>query len=574
MKKIKILFLSANPKNTDRLRLDEEVREIKEAMKLAKKGTRFEIISEFAVRVDDLRRSLLEHTPQIVHFSGHGAGSNGIALENDSGQMQLVSTASLARLFKFFRADLECVFLNACYSDVQAAAIHQHINYVIGMNQAIGDRAAIEFAKGFYDALGAGRSIEDAFELGCTTIDLESIPESSTPVLRSPSMRQAQTVSEVIPAIAEPTDEPVAEPTAKPVEAAPMAEPVLPAIEVVLEEPDGQVPLDSIFYIERPPIEMDCYETILRPGALIRVKAPRQMGKTSLLSRILHHVSARGYQTAAFSFQSADAKCLKDLDLFLKWFCARITNELNLANQVNEYWQDDFLGVKDKCTNYFQRYLLAEIDHPIVLGLDEVDEVFKYKEVAVDFLGLLRAWHEDAKNNLVWQKLRLIITHSKEVYIPLNINQSPFNVGFAVELPVLTQAQVQELVQRHGIDWTEAEIAQLMRLLGGHPYLVRAALYQIARGRMTLERLQQVAPTEEGLYGDHLRRHLLNLEDTEDDDLLEAARQVFTSDRPVNVGTTEAFKLRSMGIVKLQGNQVIPLCELYRQYFSDRLGVS
>ena len=544
MKKIKILFLSANPKNTDELRLDEEVREIKEAMKLAKKRTRFEIISEFAVRVDDLRRSLLEHTPQIVHFSGHGAGSNGIALENDSGQMQLVSTASLARLFKFFQADLECVFLNACYSDVQAAAIHQHINYVIGMNQAIGDRAAIEFAKGFYDALGAGRSIEDAFELGCTTIDLESLPESSTPVLRSPSMRQAQTVSEVIPAIAEPTDEPVAkptakpsaEPTAKPIQSAPVAEPVPLAIEVVLEEPDGQVPLDSIFYVERPPIEMDCYETILRPGALIRVKAPRQMGKTSLLSRILHHVSARGYQTAAFSFQSADAKCLKDLDLFLKWFCARITNELNLVNQVNEYWQDDFLGVKDKCTNYFQRYLLAEIDHPIVLGLDEVDEVFKYKEVAVDFLGLLRAWHEDAKNNLVWQKLRLIITHSKEVYIPLNINQSPFNVGFAVELPVLTQAQVQELVQRHGIDWTEAEIAQLMRLLGGHPYLVRAALYQIARGRMTLERLQQVAPTEEELYGDHLRRHLLNLEDTEDDDLLEAARQVFTSDRPVNVG--------------------------------------
>ena len=205
MKKIKILFLSANPKNTDELRLDEEVREIKEAMKLAKKRTRFEIISEFAVRVDDLRRSLLEHTPQIVHFSGHGAGSNGIALENDSGQMQLVSTASLARLFKFFQADLECVFLNACYSDVQAEAIHQHINYVIGMNQAIGDRAAIEFAKGFYDALGAGRPFEDAFEMGCTAIDLESLPESSTPVLRSPSMRQAQTVSEVIPAIAEPT---------------------------------------------------------------------------------------------------------------------------------------------------------------------------------------------------------------------------------------------------------------------------------------------------------------------------------------------------------------------------------
>lgn len=569
MKKIKILFLSANPKNTDQLRLDEEVREIKEAMRLAKKGTRFEIISEFAVRVDDLRRSLLEHTPQIVHFSGHGAGSQGIALENDAGQMQLVSTASLARLFKFFQADLDCVFLNACYSDVQAEAIHQHIDYVIGMNQAIGDRAAIEFAKGFYDALGAGRLFEAAFEMGCTAIDLESIPESSTPVLRSPSTRQAQAVvSKIMPAIAEaviPGQEPGLE-GGELVQAPKVTE-------VALEEPEGQVPLDSIFYVERPPIEMDCYETILRPGALIRVKAPRQMGKTSLLSRILHYVSEQGYQKAAFSFQSADAKCLKDLDLFLKWFCARISNELNLANQVNEYWQDDFLGAKDKCTNYFQRYLLAAIDRPIVLGLDEVDEVFKHEEVAVDFFGLLRAWHEKAKNDLVWQKLRLIITHSKEVYIPLNINQSPFNVGFAVELPVLTQAQVQELVHRHGIVWTEAEMAQLMGLLGGHPYLVRAALYQIARGRMTLERLQQVAPTEEGLYGDHLRRHLLNLEDTEDADLMRAAKQVFTTDRPVNVGTTEAFKLRSMGIVKLRGNEVMPLCELYRLYFSDRLGV-
>lgn len=102
MTKIKILFLSANPQDTDKLRLDEEMREIKEAMKLAQKRDRFEIISEFAVRVDDLRRALLEHTPQIVHFSGHGSGSRGIALEDNSGEMRLVNTLALARLFKFF----------------------------------------------------------------------------------------------------------------------------------------------------------------------------------------------------------------------------------------------------------------------------------------------------------------------------------------------------------------------------------------------------------------------------------------------------------------------------------------
>ena len=181
----KILLLSANPTDRSKLRLDEEVREIQAGLERAKRREEFEIIPKLAVRTEDLRRALLDYEPQIVHFSGHGAGDGGLALENNSGQMQLVSAQSLARLFKLFEDKIECVVLNACYSEVQAEAIHQHINYVIGMNNEIGDKAAIKFAVGFYDALGAGRSIEDGFEFGRTSIDLESIPESCTPVLKS-----------------------------------------------------------------------------------------------------------------------------------------------------------------------------------------------------------------------------------------------------------------------------------------------------------------------------------------------------------------------------------------------------
>lgn len=111
-----------------------------------------------------------------------------------------------------------------------------------------------------------------------------------------------------------------------------------------------------------------------------------------------------------------------------------------------------------------------------------------------------------------------------------------------------------------------------MAMVGGHPYLVRMALYQIARGRMTLQKLLQVAPTEEGPYYEHLRRHLSNLE--KDTDLFEAIKQVVAANRPVEISGTEAFKLRSMGLIEFQGNEVIPLCDLYRQYFRDRLGVS
>lgn len=337
---------------------------------------------------------------------------------------------------------------------------------------------------------------------------------------------------------------------------------------VLLDTPSGQVPLHSPFYIERSPIESECYETIINPGALIRVKAPRQMGKTSLMSRILNYAEQQGYQKACLNFQSADEEFLTNLDLFLQWFCVSITNELNLQEKLSEYWQG-VLGSKNKCTNYFQRYLLAEITTPVVLGLDEVDQIFQHPEIATSFFALIRTWHERGKNEAVWQKLRLVIVHSKEVYIPLNINQSPFNVGLPIELRELNCLEVENLVKLHNLELSSEQIKELMAMVGGHPYLVRQALYYIARKKITLEKLLQVAPTEEGPYSDHLRRHLNNLE--ENPELLTAIKQVIAVNYPVSIGTKEGFKLRSMGLVKFEGNSVMPLCELYRRYFSDRL---
>lgn len=182
-KRRKILLLAANPKDTQRLRLDEEVREIENGMRRAVLRDAFDVKTIWAVRTDDLRQALLDYEPHIVHFLGHGTGASGIALENTLGQTQLVNANGLKRLFRFFKEHVECVLLSACYSDIQASAIHQHIDIVIGMNQAIGDKAAIKFSRGFYDALGAGRPYRDAYEFGCCAVDLDGIPESLTPVI-------------------------------------------------------------------------------------------------------------------------------------------------------------------------------------------------------------------------------------------------------------------------------------------------------------------------------------------------------------------------------------------------------
>lgn len=543
-----ILILAANPSDTVRLRLPQEVREIEAGLNLSTGRDRFSLISQGAVRPEDLRRALLKHKPQIVHFSGHGAGEQGLIFEDDFGKAKPISTDALARLFGLCPS-VDCVLLNACYSQVQAEAIGQHIDYVVGMNDMIGDRAAIKFAVGFYDALGYDRSVPEAYEFGLAAIDLDGIDETATPVLlvRGVISQGSAHRDGVKLANLEPDREP----------------------EIELEEPEGLVPVGSPFYVERSPIETDCYETVIRPGSLIRIKAPRQMGKTSLLVRTLDWARSQHFKTVRLSFQEADTKTLDDLDEFLQWFCSSVTEELEMEDRLADYWKGA-RGIVRRCKRYFERYLLTELDQPIVLGLDEVDQVFEHPDIATDFFGMLREWHEEGKSNPLWRKLHLVIVHSKEVYIPLSINRSPFNVGLPIELRELNASEIAILIDKHRLSLTAHQKQQLTELVGGHPYLLRAALYQLARRRISLSQLLTEAPTEGGLYTDHLRRHLLNLEDNER--LVAAFQQVIQTYQPVQIGSTEAFKLNSMGLVRYQGNEVVPLCDLYRQYFRSRLG--
>ncbi len=178
-----ILIMVANPTNTSRLRLDEEVREIDEGLRRSNNRKQFKLEHKWAVRQRDFYRAILDTQPQVIHFCGHGVGQEGIVLEDEAGTAAFVHAETLSSMFELFATKgVECVLLNACYSQVQAEAISQRINYVIGMTRTIGDRAAINFAVAFYDALGAGEEIEFAFKLGCS--QLVGLKEHETPVFK------------------------------------------------------------------------------------------------------------------------------------------------------------------------------------------------------------------------------------------------------------------------------------------------------------------------------------------------------------------------------------------------------
>ncbi|PSB45529.1 CHAT domain-containing protein [Cyanosarcina cf. burmensis CCALA 770] len=182
-KRIKILFLAANPSDTTRLNLGKESSLIDRALRQAEFRDQFEVIQQWAVSVSDLQEFLLHHQPHIVHFSGHGSEASELILENDFGKSHPVPVEALSPLFFRLKDNIRCVVLNACYSEPQARAIAQHIDSVIGMSKAITDNAAISFATAFYRALGYGRDLNTAFHLGCSQIDLENLNEQDTPQL-------------------------------------------------------------------------------------------------------------------------------------------------------------------------------------------------------------------------------------------------------------------------------------------------------------------------------------------------------------------------------------------------------
>ncbi|OUL37342.1 hypothetical protein BV372_02810 [Nostoc sp. T09] len=517
---IRILFLIAEPTNTARLRLQEELREIKQRLLLANQRERFQLEFGFSARSEDVSQELLHFQPHIVHFSGHGTSTGELCFEDKLGKMQPVKPEALAALFELVANQVQCVVLNACYSDIQAKAIAQHIPFVIGMNTAIGDQAAIAFSVGFYKALGANRSPEEAFKFGCVEIQLENIPEQLTPILRK---------------------------------------------KIVSQSPDD-------FYVERPPTEQRCYEAIRQLGALIRIKAPDKMGKTSLMNRILTYARANNFQTVTLSCRRlVNRQVATDIERFLQSFCAVISNELGLTNKVNEYWDNQLTPIYNS-SEYFKKYLLPNTSRDFVLALNDVDLIFEHHELAQDFCNLLRSFHDMARrgdaNSKIWEKLRLIIVHSTEFYTSLDINNSPLaNVGLVVDLPEFSREQVQLLLKSYQMNWKSQKIEQLMAMVGGHPYLLKISIDEIKFNNKTFEQFLKEAPTLSGAFSDHLRELLEQLENNSD--LRTAFSQVISADAETQVKLHPriAKSLQRLGLIKLDVIFAKPRCKLYRLYF-------
>ena len=340
--------------------------------------------------------------------------------------------------------------------------------------------------------------------------------------------------------------------------------------QIYLEEGVKKIP-----YVERPALERQCYEELQRPGGLIRIKAPKKFGKTFLMDKLLSKLNAEHeYLTVSFNFLNLNHTVIKDLDQLLRSFCERVSHKLELKEHPSKYWKEE-RSSNSNCTYYFEDCILSNINRPLVIAFDNADRLFHYENIASEFFRMLRAWHEEANEYEIWGKFRIIIGHSTDVYIPMKINYSPFNVGLRVDLHEFNHQQVLRLAAQMGIEESiliGEKFTTLTKMVGGHPELVQRVFTQLSfQPGITLIDLMKSAATDEGIYEDHLWSLWEQLES--EPDLKSAFSKVIGSSEPVELPRKERFLLNRLGLVVYRGNKVEPRNQLYRLYFQQQLKV-
>lgn len=335
-----------------------------------------------------------------------------------------------------------------------------------------------------------------------------------------------------------------------------------------LEKPEGTMNAESSFYIVRTEDEKG-RQTVGRigHGETITIKGPRQMGKSSLLIRLVRTARQAGKRVAFLDFQLFDKAALADPEIFYRQFCAWLSDKLDLEDRIEDpkLWRTS-LGHSQRCTRYLERYVLKEISGPLVLAMDEVETMFD-TAFRSDFFGMLRGWHNSRADEPLWAGFDQVLVTSTEPYQLIdNLNQSPFNVGEVLELTDFSPAQVAELNRRHAQPLAPVAEQRLVELLGGHPFLTRRALFAVASGRVTPQQLFDTASDDRGTFGDHLRNHLFRLHGRAE--LVEGLRGIF---RNVNPDEHVFWKLRGAGLVRREGRTVVMRCQLYDRYFREHL---
>ena len=347
------------------------------------------------------------------------------------------------------------------------------------------------------------------------------------------------------------------------------SKPANPTGPLPLEPIGGAVPLNSQFYITRP-VDAELRNAVSRYDSIILVKGGRQIGKTSLLARGLQTARERGAKVALTDFQKFNAVNLESVGNFYLSLAESLADQLELDTMPGDVW-DERRGPNINFERFIRREVLAKLNAPLVWGLDEVDRLFVCS-FGSEVFGLFRSWHNERALDPSgpWAGLTLAIAYATEAHLFItDMNQSPFNIGTRLVLEDFSRTHVSELNRRYSSPLNdENELDRLIQLVGGHPFLVRRGLHEMKTLKTDISTLESEADSDEGMFGDHLRRILVLL--AKDTALTDVVRGLL---RGENCPTPESFyRLRSAGVIVGNSQTEVQIrCKVYAAYLKRHL---
>lgn len=330
-----------------------------------------------------------------------------------------------------------------------------------------------------------------------------------------------------------------------------------------LEAPEGTMAPESPFYVSRMADAIIADEQQHMAGYTLTIQAPRQMGKSSMLGRVMERAQDAGKRVAFVDFQAFGRVELSHPDALYRQFCDLIEVSLDLEPMVDTHWASSRASLQ-KCDLFMERRILPACKgQGLLLAIDEADSVLE-SPFSSDFFGLLRSWHNKRGTRpQAWRSFSLAMVISTEPGMLIdNLSQSPFNVGTNVKPEDFSFDETRQVHAVHGQPLREPELKALHDLLDGHPYLTRKALYLLSKRRYQPDELLKEADSETGPFGDHLRALMVRLHMRPN--LQAAMRSAVRSgvvDGPVR------HRLIAGGLIKERAGRLVARNSLYERYF-------
>lgn len=332
-------------------------------------------------------------------------------------------------------------------------------------------------------------------------------------------------------------------------------------------QPGGALEIRSAMYVERS-ADHELRSALQQRHSVVLLKGSRQCGKSSLLARGLEQAREAGVRVVLTDLQALSELQFATMDSLLRALAESVAEQLGLEAELERGW-DLRRGPNLRFSALLRREILRPDLPPLVWGLDEADRLFAHDH-GMELFALFRSWHNERALHpeTPWTRLTLVIAYSTEADLFIrDPSLSPFNVGTRVEIDDFTREQVHELHLRYGAPLTSEGLERLYELLNGHPFMLGLALYELSRGRITLEELETSGTSETGIFGDHIRPlwRALNRET----DLVQALRALVANGTPPSESTF--YRLRSAGF--LRGDSVRTArfrCNLCRRFLQER----